>query len=479
MAPSESSVSPRTTVTTTTTNSPRSNSRGPDDFKTSYDHQQLLLHQQHQQSVGIIGSPRKNVLSNDNFGSRVDQLRVYQLQKQQQQCQQLVQLQLQDQLRQQQQQQQQQMRLRQQQEIALQELRNKRSFEHQLQLQLQQNNNQGYGLQQLRQHSYGVLHYGAVSQPGTAVAAASWWIADQNENILVQGSVAVQQLALTPIRVEYEALQHGVAAALDRNITHLLIRGTSDLIKSQFASGKIFPYFRTIYHTVRDMIPTIQNSLAQLVSCSFEVIPVDKNYYVKMLAENALSTHQRRQELAVFSLMNEVEVSSVGLAKSNNSNNNNSSSVPGSTSVNTSSSNPAPVVATAAFVPILALGSLVSDPISDTRFVPTPSQQIVANCSSSHTTYDSTYDSSVCDYPTASLWMSSDSVSPETSCYSRHSSPSLPSSSVINQSYPFPNINKQTASTTTSTTAATSVSSSAKSFGSDVQGNFLMFRIVH
>ena len=38
---------------------------------------------------------------------------------------------------------------------------------------------------------------------------------------------------------------------------------------------------------------------------------------------------------------------------------------------------------------------------------------------------------------------------------------------------------EQTASTTTSTTAATSVSSSAKSFGSDVQGNFLMFRIVH
>jgi hypothetical protein len=187
-----------------------------------------------------------------------------------------------------------------------------------------------------------------------------------------------------------------------------------------------------------------------------------------MLAEEALSTHQRRQELAVFSLMNEVEVSNGGVTKSNS----NIPIVPIPVHGSTTVSPPAPAPASTFSFRFPVAASPPLSVYSDSR---PASQHVVASCFSSHTTYDSTYDSSVCDHPTASLWMSSDSVSPETSCYSRHSSPSLPSSSMTTQSYmPFPNIKKQTA-----TTATTSVSSSAKSLDSDVQGNFLMFRIVH
>lgn len=427
----------------------RGRSRGPDNHNSFIDNR-------NEQPSSFSGKSR---YVSDNHGC--DQLKSYQNQLQQQiqyeeqqqnlqhqqhrYEQQQHQLQLQEQLRQQYQHQLQLKHQQHEQELALEVLHNSR---RQIQVQVQSfqtfdnqstRTNQSYQPFQLiqpqsshQQHFYGVLHYGSVSQSNSLVAAAAWWIADQYENILVQGSVAIQQVQLTPIRVEYEALQHGISAALGCNITHLSIKGVSDLIKSQFASNKVFPYFRTIYHTVRHIIPIIQNSLSQFVSCSFEVISLKTNHYVKMLADEAISTHQRRQELAVYNLVNEVYVSQSKSTKN--------IAIPASA--------PAPVSA-----PLyLPLPEFVK---------PTP--QISANYSPSNTMYDSTYDSSVCD-PSACGWMSSDSISPSASCYSRHSSPSLPSS--IQPSCNVPS-------------KAATQGFSNKSLSSDSQSGFLMFRIVN
>lgn len=387
----------------------------------------------------VIGSSR--LLSNPTNYPRVDEFNVYQKQLQFEQQQQYAhQLQLQELLRQQHQQQQQQQHQQQlhmhmkQQDLVSESMRSHRSTpppqlfyppsasidrpsSPRQALLSSASSTPSPSQKRFIEYSYGVLHYGAVSQPGESTAAAAWWIADQAENIIVQGSIALQQAAPAPIRVEYEALQHGVTAALEHKITHLSIKGTSDLIKEQFSSGKVFPYFRTVYYSVRDIIPLVQNTLTQFVSVSFEVISVDKNFYVKTLAEDAISIHKRRQELAVFSLINETE----------------------------EKARP-PTPSVSMFKPIAA---------------PIHHQLIHTSTvySSNPTTHDSAYDN--CDLAT-SLWMSSESVSPNESYYSRHSSPGLPMST-----YPTSFVNKIS-------------SSSAKGFESDLnQGNVMTFRIIN
>lgn len=139
----------------------------------------------------------------------------------------------------------------------------------------------------------GTLNFGGYINPDTLVSASAWWIADASETIITQGSAPISLDSKSSIyRVDYEGLLQGLLSAIQYNVKKLVIRGSSDIV-SQFSNLEEIAFLRSIQTSEKEVIDYILRLLPKFQRIEFVKIPVERNHYVRMVAEDAAWKFQR------------------------------------------------------------------------------------------------------------------------------------------------------------------------------------------
>lgn len=135
----------------------------------------------------------------------------------------------------------------------------------------------------------GTLFFSAYLPTDSLVGGCAWAVHDDSNALVVNGSVTVSLTYSSILRLEYEALLNGLKAAFTKKIRRLTIKGNSQMILEHLMNGDhTFPYFQSIYHTVKDLSAAIVKLLPQFHSVTSELMSVEENYLVHNLAIQAI-----------------------------------------------------------------------------------------------------------------------------------------------------------------------------------------------
>lgn len=140
----------------------------------------------------------------------------------------------------------------------------------------------------------GTLYFGGYVNPETLASASAWWIADAAEVVIAQGSAPVNlDMNSSIYRVEYEGLLHGLLTAIQHNVKKLVVRGSSEIV-NQFTSLEEIAFLRSIQTSEKDITDYILKVIPKFQRIEFVKIPLERNHYVRMIAEDASFKFQRR-----------------------------------------------------------------------------------------------------------------------------------------------------------------------------------------
>lgn len=104
----------------------------------------------------------------------------------------------------------------------------------------------------------GTLYFSAFLPIDSLVGGCAWAVHDDGNVLITSGAVSVSLTYSSILRLEYEALLNGLKAAFTKKIRRLTIKGNSQMILEHLLHGfHTFPYFQTIYHSVKDLSAAI------------------------------------------------------------------------------------------------------------------------------------------------------------------------------------------------------------------------------
>jgi ribonuclease HI len=159
-----------------------------------------------------------------------------------------------------------------------------------------------------RHSSYSVPHYsrpatitlffGSVVKPDSLVGGCAWWMNDEQQNVIANGSLPVIQTFPSLIRLEYEALLNGLKAAFQKNLRNIVIKGSSQFVINHLLTGVFNPFFTSMYSTIKDLYVAIQRLLPEF-NYEVELISPRRNYFSHKLAENIIIDYHRKRDMRI------------------------------------------------------------------------------------------------------------------------------------------------------------------------------------
>lgn len=163
----------------------------------------------------------------------------------------------------------------------------------------------------------GILYFGGLCKTdpavGTMIGGCAWWISNQVDVLIIQGSLPVKLSNISLMRVEYEGLLNGLKMALLRGFRSLVVRGSSEAIlnhlfeennnnnqgsvhshSQQFSQG-----FRSAYTNMTELKESTLSFFPQFERLEFELVSADQNQYVHQMADTIITSCLKRQSSAV------------------------------------------------------------------------------------------------------------------------------------------------------------------------------------